>query len=68
MSAVVNKSAPTIGVAIAYFAIILYAVPQGYINEANQVEAVAMGSVIVTNIVMELKALFSWFGSLFKKE
>ena len=64
----INKSAPSIGVAISYFAVILYAVPKGYIMEINQVEAVAMGSIVIANIVMELKVLFSWIGSFFNKE
>lgn len=68
MSAVVNKSAPTMGVAIAYFAITLYLVPEGHISAANQVEAVAMGSVVVTNIIMELRAFLGWMGAFFVRD
>ena len=68
MSQAVNKSAPTLGVAIGYFAITLWAVPQGYISEANSVEAVAMAGIVTTNIIMELKALFGWIGSFFNKK
>lgn len=68
MEKVVNRSAPSIGVALAYFIIVLYAVPNGYILEDNQVEAVAMGSIVLANIVMEFKSFITWAGSLFKKE
>jgi hypothetical protein len=68
MQQAINKSAPTMGVAIAYFAITLYLVPKGYITEANQVEAVAMGSVIVTNLIMELKAFLGWMGAFFVRD
>ena len=68
MSVAVNKSAPSIGVAIAYFAVTLYAVPKGYITEANQVEAVAMGSIVIANIVIEIKVFFNWIALLFSNK
>ena len=68
MSAVVNKSAPTLGVAIGYFAITLWAVPKGYIAEINQVEAVAMAGIVTTNIIMEVKGFFRWIGSFYRRE
>ena len=66
MSQVVNKSAPTLGVALGYFIVMLWAVPQGHIAEPHAVEAVAMAGVVTTNIIMEIKGFFAWIGSFYR--
>lgn len=68
MSAVVNKSAPTFGGAIGYFAVVVWAIPEGYIDPKHVAEAVVFAGILATNLIMELKVLFVWIGSLFKKD
>ena len=67
MGQTVNRSAPSIGNAVAYFAI-LYLVLEGYIPEKYHVEAVAMAGAIFGNIVMDTKAFFRWVGTLIEKK
>jgi len=64
----VNRSAPTLGVAIGYFAITLWAVPKGYVMPEHSVEAVAMAGVVTTNLIMEVKSFARWVASMVKKE
>ena len=65
MDQTINRGAPTFGVALTYFIIMMWAIPHGYIGEPHAVEAVAMGSVIVTNIIMETRSLLGWVGAFF---
>ena len=68
MEKVVNKSAPTFGGAIGYFAITMYAIPEGLISEQYIAEAVVMAGIISTNIIMELRQLITWIGSLISRK
>lgn len=68
MSQVMNRSAPTFGGAIGYFAITMWAVPKGHLDPQFIAEGVVMAGIICTHLFMETKAVLHWFGSLFKKE
>ena len=68
MSQVVNRGAPTLGGAIGYFAITLWAVPDGHLAPEHVAEGVVMAGIVATHIIMELKVFFRWVGSLFKKK
>lgn len=67
MSTAVNRASPTLGMALGYF-IVLWGVKEGHIIEANQPEAVAMAGVVVTNLIMELKAFLAWTGRFFARK
>lgn len=68
MSVIVNKSAPTLGGAVGYFAVVMWAIPEGYIEAKHVAEAVVFAGIVATNIIMELKVFFMWIGSLFNKK
>jgi hypothetical protein len=68
MNQAINRGAPTVGGAIGYFLITMYAVPEGMLAEQYVAEGVVFAGIIVTNILMELKAFCLWIGSLFKKK
>lgn len=68
MTTATNRSAPTLGVALGYFVITLWAVPNGHISPEHSVEAVAMAGVVTTNVIMEVKGFFKWVGSFYRKE
>ena len=63
MSQTVNRTAPTLGNAVAYF-VILYLVLEGHIPEKYHVEAVAMAGAVLGNVIMDTKAFFRWVGGL----
>ena len=67
MQGAINKSAPTLGVALGYFIVMMWAVPAGHIQVDHQVEAVAMAGVLATNVIMETKVFFRWVGSFYRK-
>ena len=68
MQSTINRASPTLGMALAYFIIVAWAQPQGYIPEGNGEEAVAMAGVIVTNLIMETKAFLGWVGAFFVRD
>lgn len=68
MSTVVNKSAPTLGGAIGYFAITAWAIPNGYLAVEHVAEGVVMAGIICTNLIMEVKAFLAWTGRFFAKD
>jgi hypothetical protein len=69
MKQIVQRTAgPALGVALGYFAVVLWAVPNGYVVEANQTEAAAMAGVVGVHVINELYGFFSWIGSLFVKK
>ena len=67
MQGAINKSAPTLGVALGYFIVMMWAVPAGHIQPTHQVEAVAMAGVLATNVIMDMKVFFWWVGSFIRK-
>ena len=63
-----NKASPTLGMAMGYFIVVAWAVPNEHLMVEHQTEAVAMAGVVVTNVIMELRAFLAWMGAFFARD
>lgn len=59
-------AAPGIGNAIAYF-LVIYVASQGLIEEGDKVEAVAFGGAIITYVLLQVRAAFTFVADMIER-